>query len=384
MKLINWGRAAVATASALVLLGAGLADATGVPYGISPGPGADVGTVRGMSQPVATSDSYVPVTRQFKQWGVDRASGAPHNAFPLMTKLDDGRVRAMWRASSGHLDKDGRIMSTVGDPRTGEWEPPVELVLDTASPARDMRPGALSTVDGAVWLTYFFWEAGVPAGAYVTKSTDGGATFGPSVRVDGGKPWVAVSAPLVKWQGQLVVPWYGKQAGESYDTVWMSLSADGGQTWTANRYVNALGAQKHTQEPWAVVRGNKLIILYRDGTWSNLAMRESPDTGTTWPSTRVIATNATGNSGAVWASNGAIYVIYRHTQTRDAMLLVSKDLGATWQVDPTPLLRVPANLGPQSLGMVYGTPVDLGDGKVYAQVGMEASLDEAAIMEGWL
>lgn len=309
---------------------------------------------------------------------------SPHNAFPSTAKLPDGQVRMMWRESTGHLDRDGRIMTTVGDPVTGVWAPATQIILDTSAPGRDMRPGALSIVDGKMWLTYFWWEDGTYSGAMIVPSQDLGVTWGASVRVDGGRPIAVVSAPLVKWGTQLVVPWYGRQAGEAYDTVWMSLSSDGGATWTANRYVNALGANKAVQEPWVIVRGSKLIILYRDGTWSNLAMRESPDTGTTWPAARVIATQATGNSASVWASNGTIYVVYRHTVTRDAMLLTSKDGGDTWQTNPVPLLRAPANLGPGSLGMTYASPTDLGDGMIWCPVGLERSLDISTLYGGWL
>lgn len=79
-----------------------------------------------------------------------------------------------------------------------------------------------------------------------------------------------------------------------------------------------------------------------------------------------------------------IYLIYRSTVTRDAMLLTSRDSGATWQTDPVPLLRAPANLGRGSLGMTYGAPVDLGDGLVWCPIGLEQSLDTSRIYTGRL
>lgn len=334
------------------------------------------------AQPAAVP--FAPVPRQFTPFGLD--SGA-HAAFPAATKLPDGRVVLMWRESDGHLDLDGgKIMRTVGDPTTGTWTTPSEVVVDGGETGVTPHtgPSGLSYIDGRLWLTYFFWHNGVPSGARVTYSTDEGATWSPSVRVDGGRPWAAVGAPVVKWNGQLVVPWYGRNAGESIDTVWLAFSSDNGATWTTNRYVNAIGAQKHTNEPWALVKGSKMIVLYRDGSWSNIAIKETSADGTTWLNPRVVATNSTANSGSVWTSNGTIYVITRHTQTRDAMLLTSKDSGATWQTDPVPLMRAPANLGSGSLGMTYGAPVDLGDGRVWCPIGMEQSLDASRIYTGWL
>ncbi len=365
------------------LIGASASTAAAIPY-----PGTDTPTTpatRGgttMAQPAPPV--FAPIPREFAPLGLDQGA---HAAFPAATRLPDGRVVLMWRESDGHLDLDGgKIMRTVGDPTTGVWTTPTEVVVDGGETGviPHTGPSGLSYIDGRLWLTYFFWLDGKPSGARVTYSTDEGATWSPSVRVDGGRPWAAVGAPVVKWNGQLVVPWYGRNSGESYDTVWLAFSSDNGATWTTNRYVNAIGAQKHVNEPWALVRGTKMIVAYRDGSWANLAIKETSADGTTWLGTRQIAANATANSGSVWTSNGTIYLIYRSTVTRDAMLLTSKDSGATWQTDPIPLMRAPANLGAGSLGMTYGAPVDLGDGRVWCPLGMEQSLDASRIYTGWL
>lgn len=325
-----------------------------------------------------------PVPRQFTPFGLDQGA---HAAFPAAAVLPDGRAVMMWRESDGHLDLDGgKIMRTVGDPITGVWEPPTEVVVDGGETGVTPHtgPSALSYIDGKLWLTYFFWHNGVPSGARVTYSTDNGLTFAPSVRVDGGRPWAAISGPVVKVGGKLVTTWYGRNIGESIDTVWWSWSTDNGATWSTNRLINAIGARKHTQEPWALVRGDTVVVLYRDGTWSGLAARVSTDGGTTWAAPYRIIDNATGNSASVWTSGGNIYLVYRHTQTRSAMLAVSRDSGATWQVDPTPVLRAPANLGKGSLGMTYAAPIVLGEGLVLCPIGLEQSLDASRIYTGWL
>lgn len=374
-------RLAAMVAAAAITFGTSAAAAS-IPFTPQPTPAPQQSRYVAAAQPPAAQ--FAPVPREFTPLGLD--SGA-HAAFPAATRLPDGRVVLMWRESDGHLDLDGgKIMRTVGDPTTGVWTTPTEVVVDGGETGATPHtgPSGLSYIDGKLWLTYFFWHDGKPSGARVTYSLDEGATWSPSVRVDGGRPWAAVGAPVVKWQNQLVVPWYGRNTGESIDTVWLAFSSDGGATWTTNRYVNAIGAQKHTNEPWALVKGSKMIVLYRDGSWSNIAIKETSADGTTWLAPRVVATNSTANSGSVWASNGVIYVIVRHTQTRDAMLLTSRDSGATWTVDPVPLLRAPANLGSGSLGMTYGAPVDLGNGLVWCPVGLEQSLDVSRIYTGWL
>jgi hypothetical protein len=371
-------RRLTAVAAALAVLAA-CAPAAAAPYGpldhVTPIPAPRGGIV---AQPPTYAPGFVP--GQYTPLQLDQS---PHAGFPATVRLPDGQVRIAWRESSGHLADDGRTLTAVGDPITGVWSTPAELVLDTTQPGRDMRPAALSYVDGKVRLTYFFWEGGVPAGAYMATSEDGGDTFGGSVRVDGGRPYAAVGGPMVKAGAKWIIPWYGRNAGDPIDTVWIATSTDSGATWAQLRIANGLSSGWATTEPWALVRGNTLMVLYRDGIWSGLAMRVSPDGGTTWQAPVRILNNATANSASVWTSNGNIYLVYRHTATRDAMLAVSKDSGATWQTVGT-LMRAPANLGSGSLGMTYAAPVDLGDGLVWCPIGMEQSLDASRIYVGWL
>jgi hypothetical protein len=371
-------RLASLLAAAIITFGTTAAAAT-IPYTPQPGPSQQQSRYTTGAQPAAAA-APLPAPGEFTPLPV---GGSPHTAFPATVVLPDGTVRLMWREATGHLERDGRIMTTVGNPATGMWAPATEILLDTSAASRDMRPGALSLVDGTLWMTYFYWENGTYSGAMIVPSQDLGVTWGASVRVDGGRPIAVVSSPLVKWGNKLVVTWYGRNAGDPVDTVWISTSLDNGVTWTANRLINAIGANKHTQEPWPIVNGQKLIVLYRDGTWANIAMRVSPDGGATWQNPVAIITQATGNPAAVWATNGNIYLVYRHTVTRDAMLAISKDAAATWQVHGT-VLRAPANLGSGSLGMTYAAPTDMGDGMVWCPIGLERSLDISTLYQGWL
>lgn len=335
-----------------------------------------------MAQPAV--ERPAPVPGQFTPLGIDTA---PHSAFPAAVRLPDGRVRLAWRESSGHLATDGRTMTAVGDPVTGQWSTPTEVVLDTVGPGRDMRPGALALIDGKVVLTYFYSVNSIPQGAYYAISDDGGATYGTSVRIDGGRPYAAASAPMVKIGSKLVIPWYGRNTGETIDTVWISQSMDNGQTWQPNRIVNGLTTNHVYTEPWALVRGTTLMLLYRDGTWDALGMRVTRNgdaAAPTWDTPRdKVITNATGNSASVWGSNGVIYLTYRSTTSRSAELIASDDNGATWWPQGQ-LMKAPANLGKGSVGMTYAAPIELGNGLIFCPLGMETSLDTSRLYVGWL
>lgn len=348
-----------------------------VPYGGQSPPAQTTRT----AQP-APAATFAPVPGQYQPLGL---GSSPHNAFPSAVKLPDGQVRLMWRESTGHLDRDGRIMTTVGDPTTNTWAPATEIVLDTSDPSRDMRPGALSTVDGVLWLTYFWWQDGTISGAMAAPSTDNGATWGASVRIDN-HPWAAISSPIVKANGKLWSAYYTTATATTAgpDSAYAAWSTDNGATWASARIaVGAVG--NDFQEPWALPGANNTtVFVMRDGTWKSLASRSVDAAGIWSPINRNVVPTATGNSASVHATNGHIYLVYRHTVTRDAMLAVSKDNGVTWQTSTTPLLRAPANLGPGSLGMTYAHPVDLGDGMIWCPVGLERSLDISNLYGGWL
>lgn len=325
-----------------------------------------------------------PTPGEYASFGLD---GSAHAAFPATVRLPDGRVRMTWRESSGHLARDGKIMTTVGNPVTGQWATPTELILDTAAPGRDMRPAALSYVNGSVVLTYFFWENGVPAGAYYATSQDDGPIFGNSVRVDGGRPYAAVAAPMVKIGAKLVIPWYGRNPGEALDTVWTAQSMDGGRTWQQNRIANGLAVGKTYTEPWGLVSGKTLMLLYRDGSWNALGMRVTHNgdavTSSWEPPRDNVIPGATGNSASVWTSSGVIYLVYRGTWTRDAELIASADGGDSWR-PRGPIMQAPADSGTGSVGMTYAAPVELSPGVVWCPFGMETSLDSSRLYFTWL
>ncbi|WP_460394048.1 exo-alpha-sialidase [Actinophytocola sediminis] len=312
---------------------------------------------------------------------------SPHAGFPTAVRLADGTVRMMWRQGAGHVSGDGRIYTSVGNPATGEWSTPELVRVDGGPDIRDphLGPSGLSEAGGDVWLTYFVTNpaTGIPTGARAARSTDGGQTFGPSVRIDPNLPYAAISAPIVQVGTKLWTAFYGRKAGEAVDTAWVAWSADGGTTWTSNRLANAIGGGLPYQEPWLVANGNKIVVLFRAGNWSGIGMRSSPDAGATWgPVTRVLD-NATGNSASVWASNGTIYTVYRHTVTRDAMLATSTDGGQTWTSQRTIMPR-PAGSAAASVGMTYAHPVELGTGYIWCPIGMERAPTDSRLYLGYL
>lgn len=321
-----------------------------------------------------------PVPGIFTPFGLDQ----PHAGFPTATQLADGRIRLMWRHGSSHASVDGEILTSISDTTGANWSPPTHVAVDNGGDVRDphLGPSGLSQVNGDVFLTYFVSVAGVPTGARVARSTDGGETFQPSVRIDPGYPWAAISSPVVSINGKLWTAFYARQTGETVDSAYAASSVDNGATWSTVRI--AIGATGNPyQEPWVVAgNNNTAVFIFRDGTWKSLASRNINAAGVASPVYRNVLAGATGNSASVHASNGLIYTVFRDTTTRAAKLASSADNGVTWKVERE-LMPEPAG-ATSTIGMSYGHPIELGNGYIFCPLGMERSDTDSRIYLGYL
>ncbi|HET9144061.1 exo-alpha-sialidase [Actinophytocola sp.] len=336
-------------------------------------------SVAGMTTPVAPA----PVPGQYRAFGLD----GDHSGFPTVVRLADGRLRMMWRHGSAHASADGEILTSVSTDNGDSWSTPTHVTVDNGGDVRDphLGPSGLSAVGGDVFLTYFVSVNGVPSGARVARSTDGGATFGPSVRIDPNMPYAAISAPVVKIGARLVTGFYGRKVGETTDSAYVAWSDNNGASWSTNRVaIGDPGSNNPFQEPWVVGTGNTAILIMRDGSWKSLAVRSWDMAANVWsPIYRNVLPNATGNSASVYASNGRIYTVYRDTATRAAKLASSGDKGVSWVVERE-LMPMPAGSTVDAVGSTYAHPVELGPGRIFCPLGMERSPTDSRLYLGWL
>jgi BNR repeat protein/pentapeptide repeat protein len=327
---------------------------------------------------VATTTN-APESGRFAPFGLGHS---PHAGYPTATRLPSGAVRMMWRQGTSRVGNDGRLYTAVGNPAAGKWSSPSLVQIDVGLDG-DVRDPHLSTIGGDVWLTYFVsFTNGIPTGARAARSTDGGATFGPSVRIDPDLPYAAISSPIVKVGGKLMTGFYGRRVGENVDTVWAAWSTDNGQSWASNRIANDIDHGHAYAEPWVVTDGTTAVYLFRDVAKNAIATRSTPDGGVKWSlGPRSVVTNATGNSSSMWSSNGRIYTVYRDTTTHVAMLASSPDGGKTFEVERE---LMPANSSTSPVGMTYAHPVELDAGRIWCPVGMERSNGEGRLYLGYL
>lgn len=288
-----------------------------------------------------------------------------HSAFPGLTKLSNGDLRLVWREGTDHANtRDGVIMRATS--RDGGASYSDVLALRAGA---DYRDPSVSVIDNAEYMTWFTGTNAAPAqGAWAMRE------WGSAVRFDGGLPYAATAAPLVRLpNGQLGGAFYGRKPGESIDTAFMAWSADGGSTWTTNRIANSIGAGVANNEPYLVVDGALTHFFYRFGS-SGLAARTSVNSGlplpngggTGWDTPRQVLSNATGRPSTVLAADGTLIMVYREASTGAARIAYSTDHAQTFTVGPV----LKASLG--GLGMTYAAMYSTG-ADVYGVLGMEDS-----------
>jgi hypothetical protein len=311
----------------------------------------------------STADSPVTITQQ----PVKLSIGAKHSAFPSMM-LDDGTATLVWRQGSDHyVARDGNIMLSQSDDNGSTWTP-----AQTVRTGGDHRDPSISRAGGRDWLTWFAGtSSNAAAGTFAQRDQ-----WAPTVRVDG-LPYAAMTAPVVELpNGELGATFYGRQAGESYDTCWMAWSRDG-KTWGKNRITNMIGSRVHTNEPYLVVDGNLTHMFYRWGTSDGIGMRTSTNSGHTgsWGAPRKILTQASGRPTVLATSGGGLVMVYRKLPTKAAQIAYSSDHGVTWQ-DGGVLMSPPSG---SPNGMTYAAMVEPSPGEVLVVLGMESTAASSAL-----
>lgn len=293
--------------------------------------------------------------------------GTLYRAFPGLGRMADGRLILVYRSATGHNVTDGNIVMRTSADDGLSWSAERTIVNDASLDLRD--PNVLVRSNGTVLVSYFSWDGADARVIEVIKSSDNGVTWGSRITVaDAFTTTRAVTGATVELgSGDLLMPIYGRNGTDSFDTAAVLKSTDGGDTWgTQVTIASGPADSRHYQEPCLVkLASGTLVALIRSDTDGTAYRSTSTDSGATWSAVASVFTGG-GRPSSLLLTSGTIVCCYRSTAAgSQAAFRTSTDDGVTWSAETT--------LDTGSGTMMYAWPVQLPSGRIVVAYAIEAS-----------
>ena len=180
----------------------------------------------------------------------------------------------------------------------------------------------------------------LPRGARVcsVRSTDGGRTWGPA-QVVADTPWDDRDPHICQVSdGTVICNWFTYLGGDCYKQIWLARSGDGGRTWGEPELIPATAGDRFgVGGPIRELPGGSLIMpIYRElveplRVWSLMTLSE--DGGKTWSRPYPVDPDHDDNDepDVVALPDGSILCVMRSNRGENIMWQsVSRDGGRTW------------------------------------------------------
>jgi hypothetical protein len=310
-------------------------------------------------------------------WEDNRFGDSAYKVF--LSKRDPSAGGTPWTANVQ--------VNTIGSPPDGSYF---------------MNPSLAVLDDRRLAVAWTDWRQGALHQVYSRRTSDGGISWGPEVRVsDGlgfqpvaGDPCLVVdpsdSGPNPGQEELLCVTndWRGNKPGGRYPNVYFYRSTDGGATWSIGVQVNDIVPlyQQTSSHALAQLTDGRITAgwLNSTGGFSEFRTCVSSDEGATW--TPSAAANPAGSDAATYSSiialgNTAFAGFNLYETNWNAYFNASTDGGLTWPAsacrmddDVTAGASMNSVIAAASASRIYGAwsdsrPPDAGPWKIYATTG---------------
>lgn len=264
-------------------------------------------------------------------------------------------------------------MKRIGAPDGSSWSA-AATVLDTAENLWNANLTRLSS--GRIITPYYKGTSRDNYTGWSIYSDDEGATWSTPASIATAFTRFGVpEGPIVELDnGDLIVALFGQDTGDTRDSIAISRSTDGGDTWVYDiDVVDGDVFGRNMQEPCMVLlaNGDLVMMIRSDGSPNRIYQSRSTDDGQTW-STPVAVWDGSGRPAVAQRSgDGAVLCMFRSPNLGATRFRTSYDNAVTWAPDE-------GNFnGGGVREYMYGQWVELASGQMAAVWSEEVSTTDA-------
>jgi sialidase-1 len=272
--------------------------------------------------------------------------------FPVMTRLNDGRLAAVFRAGAPHIGRAGRLDWITSSDSGKTWSKPQVLA---ESPDDDRNPAFGQLRDGTLILGYCILSGYDGAGTALSKNRaerifDGVYTIRSK---DGGKSWsrpvkhTSTSLPPGAASGtRAAVSPYGKIVqlrdgtalmavyyevtlpdGSQEFQSWVYRSKDSGETWNDPTLIQADG----NETALAVLSNGSVVAAVRTSRAGFLQVTRSDDGGRTWGHASAVTKTSEHPADLIQLRDGRLLMTFgERNPPRGVHAVISSNGGVSW------------------------------------------------------
>lgn len=291
--------------------------------------------------------------------GISRCAGGEHEraSDPWVSFGPDGMAYAVSLAVDGHGERNALLVNRSSDGGLA-WSAPVAAAQDVALMLNDKE--SITADPTAAGYAYVVWakfvdtplETGAPVGTFLSRTTDGGATWSPPTLIYLSPGGVAQGNEIVVLpDGTLLDVFIDIGLVGRGSSIAVIRSSDKGQTWSApiriadasyDFYVYGSGGlvRAPTLPSAAVAPDGAVYVAWHDGWDGSVFLTRSTDGGLSWTVPTIVADEGTPFLPSVAvAADGTVGMTfydfrndsqYDETTHTDVWFKSSRDGGATW------------------------------------------------------
>jgi len=262
-----------------------------------------------------------------------------HVAFPGICRTQTGALVVVYREGYSHASgqpDDGRVMLVRSPDKGKTWSQPVVVQDD---PGADDRNAAIECMaDGTlclIWDKYGTGRYPKPGHhwAWMRTSTDEGRTWSEPAKVSKDENVHTRSRPLDLGNGKWLIP-YSESTSRPTASSYFCIYDPGSGSF--EEIAATPLCQRNVADETAVVRAanRDLVALIRSNTDPALFQIVSKDDGRTWSAPRLTSIPSQFTpADLVTLHNGWLLCSFSFRERRNERLVVSRDNGATWDVE---------------------------------------------------